>query len=53
MCLQLIFDNEYHNGQMTVELKLYETSLTCHGNVIREGNVALMTDDDLIVKSIC
>jgi len=39
LCLQIIFDNEYHNGQMTVELRSRETSLTCHGNVTHEGRL--------------
>lgn len=56
--LRITFHNEYHNGQMTVDLVAHETPLTCHGNVAHEGMEsiarALMSlfDTVVIVASI-
>jgi len=43
--MQIKFGNEYHNGQMSVELISRDVTLTCHGHVTREGNltVSVMT----------
>ena len=36
--VQIKFDNVNHNGQMTVDLVLSDTVLTCHGDIIT-GNM--------------
>jgi len=40
--MQIKFSNEYHNGQMTVELTSRDTALTCHGHVAQEGNLTMI-----------
>ena len=40
--MQIKFSNEYHNGQMTVELISQDITLRCHGHVTREGNLSVI-----------